>query len=163
MSFDQFLYFSLLTYIFPFVSIKQSSWGHDREPGGECHVLPTVPQPGDLRFKNLVVWPSLASSLWVCPVPATCLPHSKSMMMYDMWWCNPCIIDVHHPKLHTPCIKQGNYHLGLFSLNLNSSDTGLGSDLDLGVPSALGLGVSIIALSPWDLPHPDDHDSYIVG
>ena len=62
-----------------------------------------------------------------------------------------------------PYIKQSNYCLGLFSLNLNSSETGLGSDLDPGVSSALGLGVSNIALSPWDFPHPDGHDSYIVG
>ena len=42
-------------------------------------------------------------------------------------------------------------------------DRGLGLDLDLGVPSTLGSGVSIITLFPQDLPHPDGHDSYIVG
>ena len=49
-------------------------------------------------------------------------------------------------------------------LNLNSNETEVwGSDLDLGGPSTLSSGVGIITLLPWDLPHPDDHDSYIVG
>ena len=38
-------------YVLSFVSIKQLSRGHAREPGEECHMLPAVPQPGDLKFK----------------------------------------------------------------------------------------------------------------
>ena len=56
--------------------------------------------------------------------------------------------------------KPGKYHLGLPFLN-SSKDRGLGSDLDLGVTSTPGLGVSIIALFSMDLPHPGDYDLYI--
>ena len=55
----------------------------------------------------------------------------------------------------------GKYHLGLLFLE-QQSDRGLGLDLDLGVTSTPGLGVSIIALFSCDLPHPGNYDLYIV-
>ena len=55
-------------------------------------------------------------------------------MMHD-----PCVIDVCHPELRTLYKRAGNYHLGLLFPE-TQQDKGLGSDLDLGVTSTLGLG-----------------------
>ena len=65
------------------------------------------------------------------------------------------------PSFSTLYKRAGKYHLGLL-FPKQQQDRGLGSDLDPGVTSTLGLGVSIVALFSLDLPHPGDYDLYIV-
>ena len=50
---------------------------------------------------------------------------------------DPCIISVHHPRLHALYKSIGNYHLGLLFPDTQQG-RGLGSDLDLGVTSTVG-------------------------
>ena len=71
--------------------------------------------------------------------PTTCFPCSRFMVTCDIWWCNPCIIGVHHPKLCVLYKRASKYHLGLLFPEVQW-DRGLGLDLDLGVTSTLGLG-----------------------
>ena len=84
-------------------------------------------------------------------------PHSRFMMMYDIWWCDPCIISVQSSRALRALYKRaGNYHLGLL-FPKTQWDRGLGSDLDLGVASTLGSGsehhctLLFGSPSPWQL------------
>ena len=69
-------------YVLSFVSIKWLSQGHAGEPGGECHVLPTVLQPGDLKFKNQYSGPHVLMVCECTPVPAICFLHLRPVTMH---------------------------------------------------------------------------------
>ena len=158
-SWSIFAFFYLLTmccFLNKVVIMKscRRAWG--RVSHAACHPLAWV-----IIILHFIAWPSCAWGLWVCAVschlfPTTCFPHSRFMVMCDIWWHDPCIISVHHPELCTLYKRAGNYHLGLLFPE-TQWDKGLGSDLDLGVTSTLGLGskhhctLLFGSPSPWQL------------
>ena len=66
-------------------------------------------------------------------------PCSRAVMTFNVRWCYPCIISVHHHRLCVLYKSICNYWLGLLFPE-TQRHRGLGLDLDLGVTSTLSSG-----------------------
>ena len=110
--------------------------------------------PGKLNFilyrLALVCLKAMSIPGFLPPISHQLFPCSEAVMMFNIWWCCPCVIGVRHHGLHVLYKRVGNCCLGFFSLDTQRQRV---QDLDQGDYQLWVWEVSTVALFSLVLPH----------